>query len=110
MVLMDFNLASGIFTTPKPGMYEFSFAVRHTFKGYARLQVWKNDVNELEIFSAAETPSGNDDTLSATWVMTLQKSDTIRLKADNSGDENGLTFRCTSGANCVFNGKYVRSI
>ena len=102
-----FDLASGIFTTPKPGMYEFSFAFRHTnIHGPARMQVWKNDVNELEFFSYSET---NDDTLSATWVMTLQKSDTVRLKADG-GDENGNTFRCTGGAHCVFNGKYIRSI
>ena len=105
-----FDLASGIFTTPKPGMYEFSFSVRHVFAGHARMQVWKNDVNELEFYSSSPTAGSNDDTLTATWVLTLQKSDTVRLKADDNSDEDGNTFRCTGGANCMFNGKYIRSI
>ena len=42
-----FDLASGIFTTPQPGIYEFSFAMYHGEKGSADIKVWKNDAEEL---------------------------------------------------------------
>ena len=102
------DLASGIFTTPQPGIYEFSFAMFHSWKSDARIQVWKNDVQELTFWSYANSDSGNDDTLSATWLMTLQKSDRIKLKA--YGPSGSYVFQCDSDHNCVFNGKYIRSI
>ena len=103
-----FYLASGIFTTPKSGMYEFSFAMCHDWKYSAIIQVWKNDVNGLAFYSGSETSTSNHDTLSATWLITLKKSDTIQLKAVGPSGTNIIS--CGSFSNCVFNGKYIRSI
>ena len=99
-----FDLASGIFTTPKPGIYEFSFAMYHGEKGSADIKVWKNDAEELT-FHSYDGDNNSHDFLSATWLMTLQKSDRIKLKANGSG-----SFVCYTDRNCVFNGKYIRSI
>ena len=103
-----FYLASGIFTTPKSGMYEFSFVMCHDWKYSAIIQVWKNDVNGLAFYSGSETSTSNHDTLSATWLITLKKSDTIQLKAVGPSGTNIIS--CGSFSNCVFNGKYIRSI
>ena len=100
----SFDLASGIFTTPKPGIYEFSFAMYHGEKGSADIKVWKNDAEELT-FHSYDGDNDSHDFLSATWLMILQKSDRIKLKADGSG-----SFVCYTDRNCVFNGKYIRSI
>ena len=102
------DLASGIFTTPNPGIYEFSFAMYHSYKPPACIKIWKNDVEELSFYSYAEGNNSNDDTLSATWLMTLQKNDRIKLKA--YGISGSHLFVCAPGQNCVFNGKYIRSI
>ena len=51
-------------------------------KYYAYIQVWKNNVCELSFQSNAGADYSNENTLSATWLMKLQKSDRIQLKAN----------------------------
>ena len=44
------------------------------------------------------------DTLSVTWLMTLQESDTIQLKADDSRPGTVVIHCWGYNGNCVFNG------
>ena len=78
-------------------------------KYYAYIQVRKNNVSELSFQSKAGADYSNENTLSETWLMKLQKSDRIQLKANSSRDP-GPSFKCYSNTNCLFNGKYIRSI
>ena len=99
-----YDLSSGIFTAPKPGVYEFSASV---YRGYnptdwARVGIEKNNANELTF--GAYLQNDNAGTLSFTWIMQLNQADTIRLKALEE-------IYCNRDyANCVFSGKFIRSI
>ena len=72
--------------------------------GWASVNIQKNNVNELAFGAYARDSRDNAGTLSYTWIMQLNKADTIRLKAVE------VILCGASTANCVFNGKYIRSI
>ena len=59
-----------------------------------------NYVQELEFF----TSNDYQDPLSVSWMMELEKGDTIRLKVTDSNDGG---FHCTPDTNCIFNGKFI---
>ena len=72
--------------------------------GWASVCIQKNNVHELTFGAYARDSKDNAGTLSFTWIMHLNQADTIRLKAIEE-------ILCgSSNANCVFNGKYIRSI
>ena len=100
-----YDLSSGIFTAPKPGVYEFSASVNRWGDSvdWARVGIEKNNANELTFGAYARETNDNTGTLSFTWIMQLNQADTIRLKALQE-------IWCTSNANCVFSGKFIRSI
>lgn len=100
----SFNLTSGIFTSPRKGVFEFSAATYHGNQGSDNLIVEKNNIQVLAFHANAETGNGNDDTLSFTWIMELQQGDTVRLKVTKG------TFRAASNANWTFNGKFIRNV
>ena len=61
------------------------------------IAVEKNGIAELEYYSG-----GYYDTLTFSWIMNLQKGDTIQMKVTR-----GL-FACGSYVGCIFNGKFIR--
>ena len=101
-----FDLASGIFTTPRPGVYEFSAAVTHANRGYNLLIVEKSNGEVLK-FGTADTSAvdgDGSDILSFSWIMELNQGETVRLKVGNNGK-----FEAFADANWVFNGKFIRN-
>ena len=65
--------------------------------GWASVCIQKNNVNELTFGAYARDSKDNAGTLSFTWIMQLNKA----IEEILCGSSN---------ANCVFNGKYIRSI
>ena len=100
----SFSLESGIFTSPRKGIFEFSAATHHMDKGESTLRIEKNNIKVLDFSTYTDTDNGNDDTLSFSWIMELQQGDTIRLKVTRGG------FRAASYFNWTFNGKFIRNI
>ena len=101
-----YDLSSGIFTAPKPGVYEFSVSVYiDGSSSWHRVGIEKNNANELSFGSYAREKNDNTGTVSFTWIMQLNQADTMRLKAIEE-------IRCHSAgyADCVFSGKFIRSI
>ena len=100
----SFNLASGIFTSPRKGVFEFSAAITHGNKGFNSLIVEKSGIQVLKFSARADSDSSNDDTLSFSWIMELHQGDTIRLKVTAG------RFVASSTYNWIFNGKFIRNI
>ena len=101
-----YDLSSGIFTAPKPGTYEFSASVKASVEGWARVGIEKNNANELTFGAYADAHDQNyvSEILSFTWIMQLNQADTIRLKAVEE-------MHCDYNySDCVFSGKFIRSI
>ena len=103
----SFSLESGIFTSPRQGIFEFSASVAHAYGviGYNSLWIERNNMEFgiLQFNSDAKT-SGGGDTLSFSWIMELQQGDTIRLKV-SAGE-----FEAYYEYNWTFNGKFIRDI
>ena len=99
----SFNLTSGIFTSPREGVFEFSAATYHWTQGSYKLIVEKNNIQVLQFRAYAESEYGNSDTLSFSWIMELNQGETVRLRVGNSGK-----FDAYGNANWVFSGKYIR--
>ena len=102
-----YDLSSGIFTAPKPGVYEFSasvFSWAFHITGWNRVGVEKNNVNDLTFGAWARESDDNSGTLSFTWIMHLNQADTIRLKVFEE-------IRSFPGkTDFVFSGKFICSI
>ena len=101
-----YDLSSGIFTAPKSGVYEFSASV---YKwgypvGWSRIAIEKSNAGELTFGAYAKDADDNSGVMSYTWIMQLNQADTIRLKAKEE------IFCGSINTNCVFNGKFIRSI
>ena len=93
-----FDLASGIFTAPRGGSFEFFAAMYQDNNNANSIQVQKNDAAEIEFYSSYH----DSDTVSFNWIMVLKEGDTVRMKVNN-GD-----FYCGSYYGCIFNGKFIR--
>ena len=94
----SFDLASGIFTAPRGGSFEFFAATYQNYPSHANtIQVYKNDMAEVEFYSNSDS-----DTLSFNWIMVLQEGDTVRMKVKQGA------FACGSYYGCIFNGKFIR--
>ena len=97
----SFSASTGVFTAPRDGIYEFFSATNNIRNTESNLGVMKNNyVQELEFF----TDNDYQDPLSVSWMMDLEKGDTIRLKVTDSNDGG---FNCTPDANCISNGKFI---
>ena len=72
--------------------------------GWARVGIEKNNANELTFGAFSRDYDDNTGTIGYTWIMQLNQADTIRLKAKEE------IFCGSSTTNCVFNGKFIRSI
>ena len=71
---------------------------------WARVGIEKNNANELTFGAYSREYNDNTGVISFTWIMQLNQADTIRLKALEE-------IVCQHGdAECVFNGKFIRSI
>ena len=73
--------------------------------GWSRVAIEKNNANELTFGAYAySSTERNTGVISYTWIMQLNQADTIRLKALEE-------IHCQpTYAECVFNGKFIRSI
>ena len=100
----SFSLESGIFTSPRNGIFEFFADATKGDVGFNSLVVEKNNIKILEFNSNQATVAGNDDTLSFSWIVELEQGDTIRLKVSNG------RFTAYSYYNWMFNGKFIRNI
>ena len=101
-----YDLSSGVFTAPKTGVYEFSASLyKWAYPvGWSRVGIEKNNENELTFGAYAHDVDDNSGVISYTWILQLNQADTIRLKAIEEVHCQAPT------ANCVFNGKFIRSI
>lgn len=104
----SFSLSTGIFTAPRAGVYEFFAAMYQQWGDSSKnndINVMKNDEEAL-IFSSWYDSSSyrNHDTVSFSWIMSLQQGDTIGLKVKDG------YFKCTGDAGCIFNGKFIRKL
>ena len=72
--------------------------------GWARVGIEKNNANELTFGVFSRDYDDNLGSTGYTWIMQLNQADTIRLKAKEDIFCGSIT------ANCVFNGKFIRSI
>ena len=101
-----FDLASGIFTTPRPGVYEFSAAVTHVNRGYNLLIVEKSNGEVLKFGTTDTSAVDGDggDILSFSWIMELNQGETVRLRVGEYG-----AFGSDTNFNCIFNGKFIRN-
>ena len=99
----SFDLASGIFTSPRKGVFEFSAAIYHNTQGANDLIVEKSNINVLGFHTTNN--AGTADPLNFSWIMELQQGDTIRLKVTD-----GRFSAAYSYFNWTFNGKFIRNI
>ena len=71
--------------------------------GWSRVAIEKSNAGELTFGAYAKDADDNIGVMSYTWIMQLNQADTIRLKALEE-------IRCATYVECVFNGKFIRSI
>ena len=101
----SFSLTSGIFTSPRQGVFEFSTAIHHYTRKYSNtLVIEKSNSKVLEFEAYAEPNNSNGDTLSFSWIIDINQGETIRLKVGNNGK-----FEAYADSNWVFNGKFIRN-
>ena len=99
----SFNLTSGIFTSPREGVFEFSAAIYHNTQGANDLIVEKSNINVLGFHTTNN--AGTADPLNFSWIMELQQGDTVIVKVTGPG-----SFSAYSNQNWIFNGKFLRNI
>ena len=76
----DFNPATGTFTVPKTGMYQFFFNAYVNREGYSRVYVYLNGNNHQFFYHEQEGSSDRQRQLSAFWSMQLNKDDEVYME------------------------------
>jgi len=94
----NFDKQNGIFTAPYKGIYEFTFSGNAAQKIRVYIQVLKN---ELEITEFASMSSDYAH-ISPSWICSLEKGDTIRLKLNRNSQSHTW-----SGSYLTFSGKLL---
>merc|ERR1712150_37495 len=101
-----FDLASGIFTSPRPGVYEFAASVTHVNRGFHFLIIEKNNSEVFRLGDGDTSAVDGDggDTLSFSWIMDLKQGETVRLRVSEYGEFVSDTYDPW-----IFNGKFIRN-
>ena len=98
-----FNLGTGVFTTPKSGVYQFSATAEHR-DNYSNYMIVEKNNQEVMKFRDYDAGNQDDGTLTFNFILTLQRGDSIRLKV------TGGYFSCGNAVTCTFNGHFIREI
>ena len=81
------NLATGVFTAPRAGIYVFSKSLftGKTTQQYKRIQVTKNGRKQFFIHDGPSSSSANGDNMAYYWMDQLNAGDTLKLENGHSG-------------------------
>ena len=98
-----FDLSTGIFTAPKSGAYLFSASTTYSGSGEHYMSVEKNNQNMMHFYAYNKKGYDDDDALRFDFILTLQKSDSVRLKIEKGN------FGCSWRDACMFSGYFIRN-
>ncbi|CAC5411096.1 unnamed protein product [Mytilus coruscus] len=97
----DYDSSTGVYTAPKPGVYQFSCSVMTQHGKTLRVFLWKNDMKTV----AAYPGSDNHNMGSLNMVLELKKGDKVYIK--QGGPEKYIYSEPASNFN-MFSGYLIR--
>ncbi|CAC5389751.1 C1QL [Mytilus coruscus] len=72
----DYDPSTGVYTAPKPGVYQFSCSVMTKYNKVVRVLLWKNDMKTVAVYPGS--PGYNTGTIN--MVLELKKGDKVYIK------------------------------
>ncbi|CAG2239983.1 unnamed protein product [Mytilus edulis] len=97
----DYHPSTGVYTAPKPGLYQFSCTVMTQHNEVLRVFLWKNDTKTVGVYPG--NSGYNMGTLN--MVLALNKGDKIYIK--QWGSEKSI-YSDPAGNLCMFSGYQIR--
>ena len=80
----SFDLNNGTFTSPIDGVYQFTFHGT-ALNNWSGIHVWQNEDLKLAFAGGNGFSDGNSDAFSSTWLLSMRKGDTLKLKISGYG-------------------------
>ncbi|XP_052081075.1 complement C1q subcomponent subunit B-like [Mytilus californianus] len=74
----DYNPSTGVYTAPKPGVYQFSCSVMTQYNKAVRVLLWKNDMKTVAVYPGPNNVGHNTGTIN--MVLELKKGDKEYIK------------------------------
>ena len=97
----DYHPSTGVYTAPKPGLYQFSCTVMTQHNKTLRIFLWKNDTKTVGVYPG--NSGYNMGTLN--MVLELNKGDKVYIK--QRGSEKSIYSDPASNF-CMFSGYQIR--